>query len=406
MLTCHLHKNSCSERQCKLQKLCLTRNKGQCVEFIVVSPFEALKELLIIPPNQSNQASAWLKLAVANLQGFATQPEVIRRSINSGGMHAEVRRWSEFRYLPLAAKPIVPNLQGLYLGSDARLYSRTRDGKRFLRNDPGDKIVDEIYIYNPLEELHPEHLAIVQHKVVAHLLPLGYVNWNLLPQAQRESLVSFGGDWLNAQAALASIDGADGEGSEDYQQTLQLFLSDKVHPKLRQSVLNAGLDGRLHPAPDVLAWLLAQPDWNLDPCLVAMARNAAADSPEHAWLLIRHPNPQVRLRLIDVYAGEADWLEWLVCENDEKVRSRILGVIEQNYAVTDLTAQLAAEKNQARKEALGWALAHWRSLIETDADWQALNNALFMGIGKSNRKELKEYLAKHKKLSLRGRFFG
>ena len=365
-----------------------------------MSSLEALKELLILPPDNRESTARWLQLAVANLQGFATQPEVIRRSINKAGMHAEVRRWSQANYLPLIAKTANAKIPGLYLGQDGQLYYRTLDGKRYLRNDPGDKIVDEIYIYSPIADLTADHLAIVQKWTVLHLLPIGYANWRELPQEQRLSLVTFGGSWENAEAALAGVSG------EEYQQTLQLFLSGRVHPKLRQSVLNAGLDGRLHPDPEVLAWLLAQPDWNLDPCLVTMARNAAADAPEQAWQLIRHPNSQVRLRLIDVYTGEADWLEWLVCENDEQVRSRLLSVIEQSYSITDLTALLAEEKDQPRKEAIGWALAHWRPVIESPQDWQALNSALFMGIGKSCRKELKEYLSKHKKLSLRGRIFG
>ncbi|MDO5295455.1 MAG: hypothetical protein Q4F00_02275 [bacterium] len=365
-----------------------------------MSSLEALKEILILPSSQPELTQRWLRLAAANLQGFATQPEVIRRSINKSGMHAEVRRWSETCYLPLIAKTVNTKIPGLYFGQDGQLYSRTLDGKRYLRNDPGDKIVDEIYLYTPISNVTAEHLAIVQKWAVLHLLPLGYANWQELSPEHRLSLVTFGGTWANAETALASVSGS------EYQQTLQLFLSDKVHPKLRQSVLNAGLDGRLHPDPEVLAWLLAQTDWNLDPCLVAMARSAAADAPEKAWLLIRHPNSQVRLRLIDVYSGEADWLEWLVCETDEQVRSRLLSVIEQSYSVTDLTAQLSAEANSARKEAIGWALAHWRPLIETPQDWQSLNSALFMGIGKNNRKELKEYLAKHKKLSLRGRLFG
>lgn len=356
-------------------------------------------QILVVPPAQSPDVAPWLRIVAANMSGFKSQPEVIRRSCNQRGEKAEVRRWSEAEYLPLAGqRPRHPGA-GLYLNKAGMLLERTLDGKRYLRKDPGDYIADEIYVFAPLSVVTDAQLAVVQQRAVTTMLPVGFRNWAQMPKVLREDLAAFGGNWEDAKAALTSVEG------EDYLHTLQLFLSERVHPQLRTEVLNAGLDGRHHPTPAALPWLLAQADWNLNPCLVAMARNAAQEDPEQAWLLYRHPNAQVRLRLIDVYTGPADWFTWLVCESDTRVRTRILGAIEQSYNIAGLVEQLSHEQDEARCEAIGWVLAHWRPIVEDKQDWQALNNALFMDIGKTNRRDLKESLAKHGKLSLRGRFF-
>ena len=364
-----------------------------------MSPIEALSELLVLPSSAAS-VPAWLRLATAHLQGFSTQPEVIRRTTNSSGMRAESRRWSQAGFLPLTPNSASPTAPRLFLGADSLLYVRHLDGKRFLRNDPGDQIVDEIYKYEVAESNSLEYLALVQARVVRHLLPLGYENWNLLPADRRIILAGFGGTWENAQRALDSV------SAEEHLQTLQLFLGPKANPKLRQEVLDAGLEGRHRPGPEVLSWLLAQSDWNLNPSLVKMARNAVEDDPKRAWELIRHPNPQVRLRLADVFSGKADWLGWLVLESDDQVRARVAAAIEQSYTPATLVELLAQEKVSARKEAIGWALAHWNGDLQDDGDWQALNRALFMPIGKGNKKDIKERLAKYGKLSLKARLLG
>ncbi len=358
---------------------------------------QAFITLLVLPPAETTAIAAWLRVAAEHLQGFSTQPEVVRRHINSSGMRAEVRRWSELSFLPLNANAKASALPRLFLHQDGTMLQRIPNGRRFLRNDPGDQIVDEIYKYVPVQEISPDYLRIVQHKAICHSLSHGYGCWAELTEEQRAILVGFGGGWSEAEMALESVEG------EDHLHTLQLLLGDKAHPQLRQQVLEAGLDGRHRPNPVVLAWLLAQPDWNLNPSLVAMARNAVEDAPEQAWALIHHPNPQVRLRLADVFYGEADWVEWLINETDEKVRSRVQGALEQSYTPAALVRQLTSEKETTRKEAIGWALSHWRTPIEEPADWQALNRAITMGIGKQNRKDLQAMLRKQGKLSLRGR---
>ncbi|MBQ7568901.1 hypothetical protein IJT17_08860, partial [bacterium] len=172
-----------------------------------MSPLEAIIQLLVLPPEDANSTRAWLRLVALNVQGFATQPEVVRRYTNSSGMRAEVRRWSEGVYLPLTVKKATKAEGALFLGQDGRVFSRKLDGRRFLRNDPGDRIADEIYEYIQVDSITANHLAIAQKRAVMHLLPIGYANWDKLPSQQRISLVQFGGSWPNAQAALESVSG-------------------------------------------------------------------------------------------------------------------------------------------------------------------------------------------------------
>ncbi|MGI5843670.1 MAG: HEAT repeat domain-containing protein [Candidatus Xenobium sp.] len=366
----------------------------------MVPHLEDLVCLLILPPSEGNreEVSCWLEVAVRNLEGFRPQPSVIRRSHNVMGARAEARRWTTESFLPLT--PTNPRRETLMLGSDGWLHLCRLEGQRNLRQRPNDTIVDEIYEFQRLENPTPAQLDVVRQRVLLRLFPVGYQQWDLLSTQHRQELVRFGGGWQDAGAALERCEGI------ERVETLQLFLDQHAAESLRQEVQHAGLQGRLRPGVDVLAWLLAQPDWNLQPGLVAMARSAVQDSPEEAWELSRHPNPQVRLRLADLFENPADWLSWLARETDDRVRDRILRVLERRYDPADLVDQLHSEKDPVRREALGWALVHWNRGITRNQDWKALNRALSSGIGRENRTRLKEKLARQGRLGLRARLLG
>lgn len=365
-----------------------------------VPQLQDLAVLLLLPRPEEGEAgiAAWLAAAARNLEGYRPQPSVIRRSRDEHGMRVEARRWTTEPFLPLtyAGQP----RESLMLAPDGRLVQCRLDGERHLRRKPNDTIVDEIYALDPLRTPTAEQLGVVRNRALAGLYPLGYRHWGQLLPEQRLELARFGGSWQDAQAALADVDGA------DRVETLQLFLGPEAAPQLRADVQDAGLRGDLRPGTDVLAWLLAQPDWNLQPGLVAMARTAVQDEADKAWLLNRHPNPQVRLRLADLFDGAADWLGWLAQETDGQVRDRILRALERRHAPAELVEQLLTEKDGIRREALGWALVHWNGGITRTQDWEALNRALFTGIGRENRARLKDKLARQGRLGLRARLLG
>lgn len=365
-----------------------------------MSHLEDLVELLILPPVQEgpSEVARWLEIASRNLEGFQPQPSVIRRFYNARGIQAEARRWTTEPYLPLT--PTTPRRETLMLSREGSLHMRRLEGQRNLRRRPDDAIVDEIYEFQSLDNPTPAQLDVVRQRVLRGLFPTGYQKWDLLSERHRQELVRFGGGWQDAVAALECC-----EGSERVE-SLKLFLGPQAADSLRQEVQLAGLEGRLRPGVDVLAWLLAQPDWNLQPGLVAMARSAVQDDPENAWALNRHPNPQVRLRLADLFEGPADWLSWLAQETEARVRDRILRAMERRHDPADLVDQLQREKDPVRREALGWALVHWNRGITRSQDWRALNRALYSGIGPENRNRLKEKLARQGRLGLRARLLG
>lgn len=363
-----------------------------------VSQLQDLAVLLLLPRPDAGEAgvAAWLAAAARNLEGYRAQPSVIRRSRNVNGVRAEARRWTTEPFLPLTAV----GRESLMLAPDGRLVLCRLDGERHLRRKPNDTIVDEIYELDPLRDPTPEQLVVVRERALTVLYPIGYRHWGQLLPEQRQELARFGGSWQDAQAALGDVDGA------DRVETLQLFLGPEAAADLRADVQDAGLRGDLRPGTDVLAWLLAQPDWNLQPGLVAMARTAVQDEPEKAWALNRHPNPQVRLRLADLIEGPADFLGWLAQETEGQVRDRILRALERRHSPADLVEQLLNEKDPVRREALGWALVHWSRGITRNQDWDALNRALFTSIGRENRARLKDKLARQGRLGLRARLLG
>lgn len=333
--------------------------------------------------------------AAQSLKGFSTQACVLRRSNNHGICQIEVRRWSNEEYLPLSNPAAGADM--LLLGADGMLVLRRMDGTRQLRNKPEDQIVDEIYVFNRVVEPTSAQLNAVRRRAIGMLYPLGYENWLSLTAKQRRILVSFAGRWENAALALEQCQG------RDRVEALQLFLGPHAAKSLRNEVITAGAQGRLRPGADVLAWLLAQSDWNLNPGLVNMAQSAVEDEPEKAWALTTHPNPQIRLRLADIYTASGDLLGWLMQEQDLAVRGRVLLAIERRLLPRHLVAQIKKEKDHSRREALGWALVHWSTGISQLQDWQAMNRALFEPIGSKNKAELKDKLNQHGQLSWKAR---
>lgn len=359
---------------------------------------DSLTSLLQLPAESSAAVAAWLRTAVTHIKGFTTQPCIIRRAQANDGLQVDVRRWSTETFLPLA-KPL-PRKETLMLREDGILTLRYLDGTRCLRSQQDELLTDEIYHFQEIEEPTAEQLDTVRLKAIITLYPEFYALWERLSDEQRVSLISCAGRWQDISAVLERQ-----EGNERVH-TMQILLSCPTAPNLRQEIVQAGIDGLLRPGAAVLPWLLARPDWNLNAGLVAMSRNAVSDEPDAAWSLTTHPNTQVRLRLADLLTDRSRLLNWIACEPDENVRSRILLSVEQLCRPRDLVAILAHEKDRTHREMLGWALANWSTGITASEDWAAMNSALFAGIGKRNRSQLKEKLAQHNRLSLKARLLG
>ncbi|MCR5661453.1 MAG: hypothetical protein K6G50_04915 [bacterium] len=348
--------------------------------------------ILKIP--EPSAVNEWLKAASRLMRGYSTQAEIIRRYINDSQTKVEVKRWSEDKYLPLTTPAPRANL--LMLRADGCLIMRSLNEKRYLRRKPDDKIVDETYIFEQIDNPSEKCFLIIRRRIVLDLYKLGYENWTKLDRECREVLVDMAGNWQDAALALKQSEG------NDRVETLQLFLGPQANAELQQGILQAGISGELHPGTEVLPWLLSTADWNMQQGLVALARNAAADDLEKAWSLTDHPNQQIRLRLADLIE-KGDLLGWLLKEPDEDVRKRILLSIERNLTPRNILAKISIEPDKSRREVLGWALANWSTGITDPADWDALNKALFADIGKKNIAKLKEMLSQHGKLSLKGK---
>jgi hypothetical protein len=380
-------------------------NGGSAPPLALESAPEALEDLrlLLLPPQASDDPdqtlaarSRWLAAAARTIRGYRQQPSVLRRTRNIRGSSVEVRRWTREAYVPLS--PAGP--QTLMLSPQGELVLRRLDGVRHLRRRVDETIDDEIYVFVPLPQPESAHLERVRLRALADLHPLGYQNWKELDWPRRQALAAFGGGWKDAAAALRTVCG------DERTRSLELFLSEEAHPQLREAVMAAGLRGELRPGADVLAWLLAQPDWNLQPGLVAMARTAAHEDPQAAFRLHTHPNPQVRLRLADLLTGPVDRVGWLAAEKDDAVRDRILRAMESHHSLPELVEKLASETDPVRREALGWALVHWGRPISEAREWEALNKALFARLGPHNRRRLKQKLQSAGRLGLKARLLG
>lgn len=360
-----------------------------------------LSALLLLPAESGLEPDAWLQLAARNLEGFRPHPAVLRHTVSGRSASVEVRRWSKEEYRALTSPG--PDGERLLLGTDARLTLCSLERIRHLRNRPDERIYDEIFQFDLIEEPSIDHLLVLQRAIIARYYREGFTQWRELDNVQRRRLVAQPAGWQEAAAALKAVRGP------DEVESLELFLSDESHPRLRDEVLAAGGKGQLRPGPDVLPFLLTRPDWNLNPGLVRMAQSACEDGPERAWELHAHPNPQVRLRLVDLLtplpATAWDALGWLAGESDDTVRERLRQVLERRSTPAQLVEQLVQEPDRNRREALGWLLVHWSRAIEGSQDWGALNRVLrYSQLGSENRSRLRRKLAQVGKLSLRARW--
>ncbi|MEW6279793.1 MAG: hypothetical protein AB1758_14290 [Candidatus Eremiobacterota bacterium] len=324
----------------------------------------------------------WLQAASRALSGYTRQPLVVRRTRNARGEQVEVRRRSEEAYLSAG--------QGLFLSPEGRLFESRLESVRHLRRRADESIDDEVYQLHPVDCPTEEQSEAVRRRCLEGMAPLGYRGWTELSPQQRERLASYGGTPDDAGLALQQLRGAERLAA------FQLFMSDKSHTEFRARLLEAGQSGRLPLSADLVPWMLTRPDWNLRPELVSMARQAVEADRDRAWDLRLHPNPLVRLRLVDLLApfgAELDWVGWLSRETDEAVRDRVRHTLEQHATPSQLVDRLMMERDGSRREALGWALVHWKGDHRQD-DILALNRALRSGLGNENKRRLRGKLSR------------
>ena len=325
----------------------------------------------------------WLSIAANNLTDFAKQPCVVRRTCVDGLTQNEVRRWSEAQFLPLQSySENSPN--PLFLGDDSHLYLRMLHGRRSLRRNPGDEIVDDVYIYELVENPLESQLEQVRCKFIATFYKVGYANWSNLSVAERLALVSYQGGGVDAKTALDQL--YDG----DQIPSLELFLGHAAPNHMRREVWNLGASGELHLNAHSLVWLLKRFDWNTNASVVTMTKTIMAENNEEAIQFITHPNPLIRQHLADLIENKAVLLDWLKFETNETVRRHIFLSLEQFTSISELVKWLAEPDHSP--EVIGWVLASWNRGFSSEQEIKALRQALRYPLGKANLKSIKEKL--------------
>lgn len=353
-----------------------------------------LESMALLRLPSSEETEGWLQLASQTLQGYQPQPIVLRRTRTDGGPeHLEVRRWSPEAYLNLGSQ--------LWLHPQGQLLACKLEAVRNLRRRADSVIDDETYQLVLLESPSAEQLDLVRLRCLEILAHDAYACWGQLDWEQRVELTRFGGGREQANQALALC--APGERLR----TLQLLVGEQAQSHLREAVLQAAREGALQAGVEAVPWLLGQPDWNLSPDRVALARAAVQSDPEAAWALRTHPHALVRLRLVDLLElGAFDWLDWLTGESDTTVRDRLRQAVERLHTPARVVDLLMKESQGARREALGWLLVHWKGDIVRADDIKALNRAALSGkLGGENKSRLKGKLSRLGQLDLKARLF-
>ncbi len=352
-----------------------------------------------LPTSDSqNQQEHWLRLAASNLRGFNKQPCVVRRSIKYNDVQTEVRRWSEENFLPL--KNENETSVTLFIGEDACLYQSILDGQRILRHDPGDEIVEDIYIYNRIDNPLGIQLERIRCLVISVLYEIGYINWPCLSTAERLALVSHKSGSAEAKQALDSLY----EG--DQTSTLEMFLGHATNEKIKQEIWEAGKRGKFRLNTKAMLWLLKRPDWNTNSCVTFMALGIAAEHPQETSQLMLHPNNLVRLHLADLIDNMEVLLEWLGWENNPAVRRRILLSLQRTTSPAALISKIKATeasgtvasqstKTKFNSEIIGWVLANWRQGFVDESIKSALQEATCLPIGKNNQKKIKDLIKQY-----------
>lgn len=338
----------------------------------------------------SEQQKSWLCKAVSRLKGFSVQPCVIRRTRLQDVCHSEVSRNSEMRFLP-AGTAASSSSPVLMLGEDGNLYMRVLDGQRTLRSNPDENITDDIYEYRPVENPAPAQLEQIRKMAVAALYKTGYAEWTELTKKEQKLLVRSEGGSDDAIAALSLL--KDGSQAE----ALELFLGDGASERMRNELWEAGAEGRLPLNGASLAWFLQRADWHAAPAIFQIARSIAADNPEEASKLTRHPNETVRMHLADLPDNSASLLEWLKTESSIPVRQHILMSLQRVTTAADLARTITGgDKDQL--QAAGWALAHWQQSF-SDSEWELMKEVVKYPIGKANADRLKTKIAQNEAFS-------
>lgn len=343
----------------------------------------------------------WLRLASDNLRSFGKQPCVVRRSIKDNDTQAEVRRWSEELFLLIEDKN--NDCTDLFMGEDANLYQRSLDGQRILRHDPGDEIIEDIYVYTKVDNPLGVQLELVRCQVIDVLYEVGYANWPCLSTAERLALVSHKSGSAEAKQALDSL--YDG----DQTSTLEMFLGHTAEEKFKHEVWEAGKRGKFRLNAKALLWLLKRPDWNTNSCVTFMALGIAAEHPQETSQFMLHPNNLIRLRLADLIDNTDVLLEWLGWENNSYVRRRILLSLQRTTSPAALVSKIKSCQNvspatkaksaELDPEIIGWVLANWRQgFVENDIK-TALLAALQLPIGENNQKKIKDLLKQYRFIS-------
>ncbi len=345
-----------------------------------------------------NRQERWLNLAAVNLRGFGKQPCVVRRCTKHNDVQTEVRRWSEENFLLIKSKD--ESYGALFMGEDACLYQSVLDGQRVLRHDPGDEIVEDIYIYNKIDNPLGIQLESVRCRVIDVLYEIGYLNWPCLNTAERLALVSHKSGSAEAKQALDSL--YDG----DQTSTLEMFLGHTSNEKIRQEIWEAGKRGKFRLNTKAMLWLLKRPDWNTNSCVTFMALGIAAEHPQETSKLMLHPNNLVRLHLADLIDNTEVLLEWLGWENNPAVRRRILLSLQRATSPAALVAKIKStinaksvatksEKAQNNLEIIGWVLANWRQGFIDESIKTALQEAENLPIGENNQKKIKDLIKQY-----------
>ncbi len=345
-----------------------------------------------------NRQEEWLRLAANNLRGFSKQPCVVRRHTTYNEVQTEVRRWSEENFLPIKGQDEA--ISTLFMGESASLYQSVLDGQRLLRHDPGDEIVEDIYIYNKIDNPLGIQLESVRCLVIDRLYEVGYLNWPCLSTAERLALVAHKSGTLEAKQALNSLY----EG--DQTSTLEMFLGHTTNEKVRQEIWEAGKRGKFRLNTKAMLWLLKRPDWNTNSCVTFMALGIAAEHPQETSKLMLHPNNLIRLHLADLIDNTEVLLEWLSWEDNPAVRRRILLSLQRTTSPAALVSkiknaqkvELAAtkgEKGQVNYEVIGWVLANWRQGFIDESIKLALQEATTLPIGDNNQKKIKDLIKQY-----------
>ncbi|MGM9997962.1 MAG: hypothetical protein ACI38Q_00965 [Candidatus Bruticola sp.] len=340
----------------------------------------------------------WLQLARNNMRGFSQQACVVRRNIKNEEVQIEIRRRSEESFIPVKTKNYPSS--DLFMGEDSRLYGRILDGQRVLRHNPGDEIIEDIFLFSLIENPLEAHLERVRCMMIDLLYKEGYANWPLLSATERLALAEHHGSSADVQIALDSMYDA------DQTSTLEMFLGDGANEKLRREVLEAGRYGKLHLNAKSLGWLLKRPDWNTNSSIILMAQSVATENPGETAQFTLHPNILIRLRLADLVEDTDLLLNWLSWEDNPTVRLHILFSLQKIVSPASLLDRLNKLQNetcndetksnsQTKCEIIGWVLSNWPQGLLEENDREIFTKAALMPIGEQNRKKIQDSMKRY-----------